>query len=109
MATTESFINYVVEQLNGVGNISYKKMFGEYMVYVNGKPVITVCDNTAFVKKHDCINKLMESADTGFPYEGAKEHYVLDIDNLELSKQVALALEAVTPTPKPRKKKTDKN
>ncbi len=108
MATNESFINHVVEQLNDVGNVSYKKMFGEYMVYVNGKPVVIVCDNTAFVKKVDSISKLMECADIGYPYEGAKEHYVLDIDNIELSKQVVLALESVTPMPKPRKKKIDK-
>ena len=44
MATTINFINYVCEQLKGVGVIRYRKMFGEYMVYVNDKPIIIVCD-----------------------------------------------------------------
>ena len=60
MATTESFINYVCEQLTGIGEIRYKKMFGEYMVYIEEKPVVIVCENTAFVKKIDCIEPLME-------------------------------------------------
>jgi len=104
MATSVNFIHYVCEQLNGIGNISYKKMFGEYMVYLNGKPVIIVCDNTAFVKKLDCIKEMMKNAPTGFPYKGAKEHYVLDIDNSESSKNIILEIEKVTPIPKSKKK-----
>ena len=55
MATTVDFINYVCEQLTGIGDIRFRKMFGEYMVYVNDKPVLIVCDNTVFIKKLDCI------------------------------------------------------
>ncbi len=104
MATTINFINYVCEQLEGIGDISYKKMFGEYMVYLNNKPVIIVCDNIAFVKKLECIKELMKDADVGFPYNGAKEHYILDIDNAEFSKEVVIKIEKVTPIPKSRKK-----
>ncbi len=103
MATSEDFINYICEQINGVGEIRYKKMFGEYLVYVNEKPVITVCDNMAFVKKLDIISELMEGAETGFPYKGAKEHYILDIDNRELSRTVVSKVEEVTPLPKKKK------
>ena len=59
MATTESFINYVCEQLTGIGEIRYKKMFGEYMVYIEEKPVLIVCENKAFVKKIDSIEPMM--------------------------------------------------
>ncbi len=104
MATTLNFINYVCEQLNGIGNIDYKKMFGEYMVYVNKKPVIIICDNTAFVKKLECIKEIMKNEDTGFPYKGAKEHYILDIDNSDFSKNVVIEIEKVTPIPKSRKR-----
>ncbi len=104
MATSSSFINYVCEQLNGVGNVYYKKMFGEYMIYLNDKPVITVCDNTAYVKKLDCIRSLMVNSCVGFPYKGAKEHYILDIDNADFSKQVVLEIEKVTPLPKSKRK-----
>ena len=103
MATSESFIEYVCEQLNGVGEIRYKKMFGEYIVYVNDKPVITVCDDTAFVKQLDCIKEMMKDADIGYPYEGAKEHYVLDIDNSDFCKEIVTEVEKVTPLPKKKK------
>lgn len=105
MATTQEYIEYVCEQIAGIGEIRYKKMFGEFMVYVNDKPVIIVCDNTAFVKKLDVIAEKMKNAECGFPYQGAKEHYILDIDNPEFCKEVVRKLEEVTPLPKPKKKK----
>ncbi len=105
MATTNEYIEYVCEQIKGIGEIRYKKMFGEFMVYVNDKPVIIVCDNVPFVKKLDCIEEMMKQAEVGFPYNGAKEHYVLDIDNPDFCKMVVSEVEKVTPLPKPRKKK----
>ncbi len=105
MATTISYINYVCEELSGIGDITYKKMFGEYMVYLNGKPVVIVCDNRAFVKKLDCIKDDMQNAEVGFPYNGAKEHYVLDIDNADFCKEIVLKIEKVTPLPKKRTSK----
>lgn len=105
MSTTNEYIEYVCEQFNGIGEIRYKKMFGEFMVYLNDKPVIIVCSNIPFVKKIDCIETLMENAEIGFPYKGAKEHYILDIDDIELCRKVVAEIEKVTPIPKPRKKK----
>lgn len=104
MATTNEYIEYVCEQIKDIGEVRYKKMFGEYMVYINDKPVITVCDNTPFVKKLDSIEEKMKDAETGFPYKGAKEHYVLDIDNIEFCTEILKEVEKVTPLPKPRKK-----
>lgn len=104
MATSITFINYVCEQLNGIGTISYRKIFGEYMVYLNSKPVIIICDNTAFVKKMVCIEDRMKNADVGFPYKGAKEHYILDIDNSSFSKEIVTKIEKVTPMPKKKTK-----
>lgn len=103
MATTNEYIEYVCEQISGVGEIRYKKMFGEFMVYLNNKPVIIVCDNVPFVKKLDCIKEMMKNADTGCPYKGAKEHYILDIDNSDLCKMIVMKIEKVTPVPKSRK------
>ena len=105
MATTQDFIDYVCEQIAGVGNVRHRKMFGEYMVYVNDKPVLLVCDNAVFVKMLPCIEDLMENSSKGFPYKGAKEHYILDIDNAMLAKDVARILEKNTPLPKPKSKK----
>ena len=55
MATSPEFMEYVVEQIAGCGEIRYRKMFGEYLVYVNEKPVLLVCDNTVYVKMLDTI------------------------------------------------------
>ena len=106
MATTVDFIEYVCEQISGVGDVRYKKMFGEYMAYVNDKPVLLVCDNTVYVKQLDCLADEMQNADKGIPYRGAKEHYILDIEDAEFSKRIVGILEPVTSIPKPRKKKT---
>jgi len=106
MATTPDFIEYVVGQAAGTGIVRYKKMFGEYMVYVDDKPILLVCDNTVFVKILPCLEPLMADAERGHPYDGAKEHYVLDIDNSELVRDVVAALLPVTLLPKPKKKRT---
>ena len=108
MSTTPDFIDYVCEQISGAGNIRHRKMFGEYMVYVNDKPVLLVCDNTVFVKILPCIENLMENSPKGFPYKGAKEHYILDIDNASFAKDVARILEKNMPLPKSRTKTNKK-
>ena len=105
MASTIDFVSFVVEQLNGVGHIRYKKMFGEYMIYCNDKPVILICDNTAYIKQLDCVKPYLQNAETGVPYEGAKEHFIADIDNCELLQTVVKELEKVVPIPKKREKK----
>ncbi len=107
MATTKDYIEYVCERLHGMGGLRYHKMFGEYMVYVNDKPVLLVCDNTVFVKIVPELAALMADAEHGLPYEGAKEHYILDIDDTDLARQVVAVLETVTPLPKPKKKKAE--
>ena len=45
MASDKSFVDFVVDQIENAGQITYKKMFGEYAVYCNGKVVALVCDN----------------------------------------------------------------
>lgn len=104
MATTVDFIEYVCEQIHSAGAVRYKKMFGEYMVYVNDKPLLLVCDNCVFIKILPALSGIMAEAELGFPYNGAKEHYILDIDNRNLALEAVSILEAVTPVPKPKKK-----
>lgn len=105
MSTTKDFIEYVCEQIRGVGLIRYRKMFGEYMAYVNEKPILLVCDNTVYVKELECIEDLMLGAEKGFPYDGAKEHYILDIDDAEFAKKIVRILEPAIPVPKPKKRR----
>ena len=105
MATSVDFINYVCEQIVGVGDIRYRKMFGEYMVYVNDKPILLVCDNTVYLKQLDCIIEKMQKSCKGFPYKGAKEHYILDVEDADFSREIIMILEPFIPIPKPKKKK----
>lgn len=105
MASSLDFVNYVCEQITGTGDITFKKMFGEYMVYINAKPIILICDNTVFVKMADCIKDEMNGAEVGSPYNGAKPHYILDIDNADFSRSIVTKLEGVTPIPIKKVKK----
>lgn len=106
MSTNLDFIEFISEQIEGSGCIRYKKMFGEYMIYVNDKPILLVCNNTVYVKQLECITSLMNDAEKGYPYKGAKEHFIVDIDDATLAKQIIAILEPVTSIPKPKKKKS---
>ena len=103
MGTTKEYIAFVCDQLAGIPEVTYKKMFGEYMVYVQGKPVLLVCDNCVMVKKLPQLAELLADAAEGHPYEGAKLHYILDIENRDLVRPVIDILVQVTPLPKKRK------
>lgn len=105
MATSLEYIEYVCDCISDVWDVRYKKMFGEYMVYVNDKPVLLVCDNNVYVKKLEVIKELMIDAEVGSPYKDAKERYILEIENLDFSKSVVAILEQHTAIPKKRKKK----
>lgn len=105
MATTPEYNEFVCERLEPFGAVRSRKMFGEYMVHLNDKPIISVCDNTVFVKMLPELGERLDDAERGFPYEGAKLHYILDIEDSELLSAVIPILEAFTPLPKPRKRK----
>jgi len=104
MASSTDFIDYVCERIAGVGEIRSRKMFGDYMIYVDDRPVLLVCDNTVYVKNRKEAAALMQDAQLRSPYDGAKPHLVLDIDNRDLSCAVVQALLPVTPVPVPRRK-----
>lgn len=106
MSTSIEYIEFVCEYINKFGAVRYKKMFGEYMAYLNDKPILTVCDNTVFVKKLPKIEDIMSGSECGYPYDGAKESYILDIENSELLDRLIPVLEEITSVPKPRKKKS---
>ena len=109
MGTSESYISFVCEKLERFGNIRRRKMFGEYMVYVNDKPVVMVCDDTVFVKMLSCLADLLADRPTAPPYEGAKGHYVLDPDDRDTLRRAAALAEEVTPLPKKKNRKSKEN
>ncbi len=105
MATSQDFIQYACEKISFDGKITYKKMFGEYMVYANEKPVLLVCDNSVFVKILPETREILGAdAQTGVPYDGAKEHFVIDPDDEKLNELVC-SLEKITPVPKKKARK----
>lgn len=103
MATSKEYIEFVCGQLQGCGDIRYRKMFGEYMVYINDKPALTVCDDTVYAPIHKSIEDVMQGAERGIPYEGAKERYILDIENRETALEVMTRLEPHLKLPKRKK------
>ena len=102
MSTSKEYMQFVLDQLKEFPDVTYRKMFGEYMVYLQGRPVLLVCDNCAMVKKLPELAELMRCAPDGLPYEGARVHSVLDLEDRELVRQVMDILLRVTPLPKRR-------
>lgn len=105
MASSKEFVDFVCEQISELGDIRYRKMFGEYMVYYKDKPVLMVCDDTVYIKQLECVKEHMKDAQIGVPYEGSKQHYILDIDDAEFAKMIVKILEPEIPVPKKRGKK----
>lgn len=106
MASSKEFVQYVADQLSGAGTISYRKMFGEYGLYCEGKFFGCICDDQLFVKITDAGKRLAPEMGTGSPYEGAKPHFLVEeVEDREfLAKFVADTCKEL-PLPKPRKKK----
>lgn len=102
MSTSKEYMQFVLDQLEEFPDVTYRKMLGEYMVYLQGRPVLLVCDNCAMVKKLPELAELMRGAPDGLPYEGARVHSVLDLEDRELVRQVMDILLRVTPLPKRR-------
>ena len=107
MASSPDFVNYICEQLEGLGTVRSRKMFGEYMVYLNDKPVVIICDDRPMVKMLPRLAELLQDRPTEPPYEGARDHYLLDPDDRDTLREAVRLAEEVTPLPKkkaPKKK-----
>ncbi len=72
MASRQTIVDYILEQITGAGEVSSRKMFGEYAIYASGKTVALVCDNKLFVKTTAGGKTLGAALEEGFPYPGAK-------------------------------------
>ena len=77
-------VEYIVEQAAKAGEVRAKKMFGDYCLYCEGKPVGLICDNVLYLKPLGVLELLLHADDRQLkpPYEGAKPHYVItDVDD----------------------------
>jgi len=106
MATSKDYVEYVCDQMSDAGTISYKKMFGEYAIYCDGKVLGLVCDNQVFIKPTSAGDKLLPKALRLPPYNGAKPYILLDdLDNKEFLAGFVSSTCEELPLPKPKKKK----
>ena len=108
MACSEEFIDFVYSQIKDTGTVRARKMFGDWMIYVDEKPIVIACDNICFVKMLPAVRDIMADALTRYPYDGAKPHYILDIEHREKAVEVIRALLPVIPYPKKREKKPER-
>lgn len=109
MASKLEFVEFVAEQCRESGTVTYKKMFGEYGLYCNGKIFALVCDDQFFVK----ITKAGEKwkLPKKPPYDGAKDYFLVeDVDNAEFLTKLVTATVKELPEPKPKtpKAKTER-
>lgn len=106
MASSSDLVQYIADQCGGAGEITVKKMFGEYGIYCDGKIFGLICDDHFFVKPTDSGRAMLKSVDLRPPYDGAKDYfYIADVDDHEyLSALVKVTCQAL-PEPKQKKKK----
>ena len=107
MASDADFVQFVVDQLQNVGEITSRNMFGEYVVYCNGKLFGLICDNKLFIKPTPSGRTFIKDVVEAPPYPGAKLCFLIE-DKLEdsdwLSELVRISLPEL-PEPKPKKEK----
>ncbi len=106
MATSLEFVQYVADRLTEFGAVRYRKMFGEYQIWLNERPILLACDNTVYVKMLPALESLMQDAERGYPYDGAKEHWIVDPDDEAVWSQLIPSLLALIPPSKPKRKKS---
>ena len=105
MASTKDYLDYILEQLALVEDITYRAMMGEYILYVQGKVFGGIYDNRFLVKPTASARAMMPQAPLELPYEGAKEMLLVDnTDDREFLAELITAMEKDLPAPKKKKK-----
>jgi TfoX/Sxy family transcriptional regulator of competence genes len=103
MATEQAFVEYIQAQ-SGLGSgLSYKKMFGEYALYLHGRVVAFACDNQLFVKPTEAGRSLLgEKVSEHPPFPGAKAYFRIDdeMEDREMLQKLLHATARELPLPK---------
>ena len=110
MASDSGFVEFIVDQIENAGEITYKKMFGEYALYSDGKVVALICDDKLFLKPTKAGKTFIKDVIEAPPYPGAKLYFLIE-DKIEdrewISSLIRLtANELPEPKQKSLKKKT---
>ena len=106
MASTKAYLDFILDQLSGLDEITYRAMMGEYIIYYRGRIVGGVYDNRFLVKSTKSAVAMMPDAERELPYEGAKEMLLVDnVDDREFLQKLLDAMYEELPAPKARGKK----
>ena len=106
MASSKEYLDFLLEQLSELTDITYKSMMGEYIIYYQGKIVGGIYDDRFLVKPVKSAIKLMPNADYELPYEGAKEMLLVDdVDNKDFLVELFNSMYEELPAPKVKKNK----
>lgn len=103
MSTTQSTIDFLADQLSHQAKVTYRKMFGEYALYSQGKVVSLVCDDELFVKPTVAGRQLIGEPVEKPPYQGAKPYFWISgdyWDDAEWLNQLIVVTARELPLPK---------
>ncbi len=104
MASGRSLLDYVLEQLSGLEEVTYRPMMGEYIIYYGGKVIGGIYDDRFLVKPTKSAVAMMPESRFEIPYEGAKEMLLVeDIDDRDFLNELLNAIVYELPAPKKKK------
>lgn len=107
MACNADLVQYIVDQCSGAGEITVRKMMGDYCIYCDGIIFGLICDNNLYIKETDAARPLLKEEVLRQPYSGAKEHfYITDIDDRDyLTDLIRTTMPALMKAPATRNKR----
>jgi TfoX/Sxy family transcriptional regulator of competence genes len=108
MATKLEIAEYIADQMQSEGNISYKKMFGEYAIYQEDKVIAFVCDNQLFIKPTKAGREFLVEVEEADPYPGSKPWFLITEDKWDDADWLAELVLVTAPEVLPVKKKAPK-
>lgn len=101
MASSKDYLDFILEQLSELDEISYRVMMGEYVLYYRGKVFGGIYDDRFLVKPTKTAKAMMPEADLELPYDGAKEMILVDdVEKKEFLRELVEAMYEELPTPK---------
>ena len=104
MASSKGYLDFILEQISGLEDVSHRAMMGEYIIYYRGKVVGGIYDDRFLVKPTKSAISMMPNADMELPYDGAKEMLLVgDVENKELLRELIEAMYEELPAPKKKK------
>lgn len=104
MASSKEYLDYILEQLSELDEITYRAMMGEYIIYYRNKVIGGIYDDRFLVKNIKAAADLMPEAALELPYDGAKEMLMVDdVENKGFLRELLETMHDALPTPKKRK------